>query len=242
MRRVGLLGGSGRMGRLVAELLTTAYGDRAVLAAAPGRGEPWDELLNCEVIIDFSSPEGTLALLETTWPPMIASGTTGWTEDQRTRLETLAADRRILLASNFSSGVMALRHILRRAAPLLDSLGYTPVLSETHHRYKRDAPSGTALTLMGDVAPDDPGSVQVHATRAGEVIGDHRLDFYGPADVISIGHHAQNRGIFARGAIEVAMWMASAPREKGLMDMDDYFSEVLARSEPGDRRGGNRDY
>jgi 4-hydroxy-tetrahydrodipicolinate reductase len=201
-----------------------------VLAAGCGRGDDPARLCDTDVIIDFSVPEGTLALLEAVpndGPPLVC-GVTGWRETQMSRLREHAGRTCILHAPNFSTGVLALRHLLRTAAPLLARLGYTPVVCETHHRHKRDAPSGTALALCRDIAPDDPASVQTHAVRAGEVIGDHQVTFYGPGDRIQLAHQAQDRTIFARGAIEAACWLADRPRTPGLLSLDDYLQDQLA--------------
>jgi 4-hydroxy-tetrahydrodipicolinate reductase len=106
-------------------------------------------------------------------------------------------------------------------------MGYTPVLVEGHHRHKKDAPSGTALTLRTCVDAESPSSVQTHAIRAGEIIGDHEVTFHGPSDHLVFGHYAQNRSLFARGALEVVHWLAVL-RTQGAtgrtLTMEDWFS------------------
>jgi len=227
--KIGLMGAQGRMGRCVKQVLAADYAGTAVMAAECGRGQNPASLFATDAIIDFSSPEGTLALLEAAprGCPPLACGVTGWNADQTARLQRFAGHRRILLAPNFATGVMAMRHILRMAAPLLQRLGYTAVVTETHHRHKRDAPSGTALGLCRDLAPRQPHSIQTHSIRAGEVVGEHEVTFFGPSDRLRIGHSAQDRSLFARGAIEVALWLVAQPQASGLLTMEDFLNDQL---------------
>ena len=237
MIRVGLLGASGRMGLWVSKLLQTEFAAKAQLAANPARGEALDSLLSTDVVIDFSQPAAMLALAEAalkhTGPlPAFVVGSTGWKIDERHKLEELAKNTPVLMASNFSTGVLALLDILKQASPLLEKLGYTPVITEAHHKHKKDAPSGTAISIQRAIAPAGPGNVQVHSVRAGEVIGDHEVTFYGPGDHITIGHFAQDRSIFARGAIDVALWLAGrrGNAAAGLIGIDKYFEEIKCSS------------
>jgi dihydrodipicolinate reductase len=97
---------------------------------------------------------------------------------------------------------------------------------ETHHRHKKDSPSGTAITLQRAISPDDPNQIQTHSIRAGEVIGEHTIGFYGRADKITLSHSAQDRSLFARGAIEVALWLAQKNRQdspQSILKMDHYL-------------------
>jgi 4-hydroxy-tetrahydrodipicolinate reductase len=186
-------------------------------------------------VIDFSSPEAMTALASAaiaqphgTRLPVFVVGSTGWTKESLALLDALAKRTPVLMASNFSTGVLALQEILKTAAPMLKRLGYTPVLVDTHHRHKKDAPSGTARTLQRIISPDN--DVQTHSVRAGEVIGDHEITFYGPGDHLTLGHFAQDRSIFARGAIDCALWMASH-RDKtvkagALIDISAFFSST----------------
>jgi len=237
--RVGLLGANGRMGALVAGLLQSDFAAKASLAAAPKRGEPLDALVSGEagnaidVVIDFSSPAAMLLLVEAALKhpgalPAFVVGSTGWKLEERHKLEELAQKTPVLAASNFSNGVLALAHILKQAAPLLEKLGYTPVIVETHHGHKKDAPSGTALSLQRAIAPSGPGNVQTHSVRAGEVIGDHEVTFHGIGDRLTLGHFAQDRSIFARGAIEAALWLARRRDQpsSGVIGIEQYFKDI----------------
>lgn len=130
-------------------------------------------------------------------------------------------------ATNFSAGVAAMARLLRTAAPLLASLGYTPVVTETHHRHKKDAPSGTALTLTDALRPTYPESVQTHSVRAGEIVGRHDVTFFGSHDTLAIEHDALDRGVFARGAIDAALWLHSLGDVHGSYTIDDFISARL---------------
>lgn len=231
--QIGLLGRSGRMGQWVCKLLETEYAEKAKLANAPASGESLEPLLSTDVVIDFSAPAAMLSLAEVALKragqlPAFVVGSTGWTPEERHRLEELAQRTPVLAASNFSTGVLALAELLKQAAPLMEKLGYTPVIVESHHRHKKDAPSGTALSLQRALSPSGPGNVQTHSIRAGEVIGDHEVTFHGPGDHITVGHFAQDRSIFARGAIDVALWLTKrrGKTSAGLIGIEQYFKEI----------------
>jgi 4-hydroxy-tetrahydrodipicolinate reductase len=219
------------MGNRVSALLESEFKSVATLAATAHKGSDQSALLLTDVVIDFSLPQAMipLAKLAMTHPgklPAFVVGSTGWTADERQVLEILAQRTPVLLASNFSTGVLALVEILRQAAPLLLKLGYTPVLVEAHHRHKKDSPSGTALTLQRVISPAHPESVQTHAIRAGEVIGDHEITFYSAGDEIKIGHFAQDRSIFARGAIQAALWLSQQATQGKVLGLDAYFDHL----------------
>jgi 4-hydroxy-tetrahydrodipicolinate reductase len=237
---LGVLGFNGRMGKRVVALLGpepgSEFGHRAELKALVGKNHSTEGLLGCEAVIDFSNPEAAVNLaakiVAARMGPAVVVASTGWKLDQRKALEGAAAFVPVIMSSNFSLGVLALMEILKAAAPLLDSLGYVPVITETHHRHKKDAPSGTALSLQRTVAPAGPGNVQTHSIRAGEVIGDHQIAYFGPSDVLRFEHSAQNRDIFARGAIEAALWLArkrgADPYFRGMIPVDVFFSDLKA--------------
>lgn len=130
-------------------------------------------------------------------------------------------------------GVFAVSEILKQFSPQLKALGYTPVLVEAHHCHKKDAPSGTALSLQKAIDPMQPSQIQTHSIRAGEVIGEHSVTFYGAGDRITLHHSAQDRSIFARGAIEVALWMARCRHElddsREILGIDQYFRNLKGK-------------
>jgi 4-hydroxy-tetrahydrodipicolinate reductase len=223
------------MGKSVSQLLATEFATVATLSAAVNRGESLGPLFQTDVVIDFSSPPSFLILAkkilsrDKSVPPHLPAfviGSTGWTAEGEKILMELGFLAPVLIASNFSTGVSALARILQQASPLLEKLGYTPVIVETHHEHKLDAPSGTALSLQKAIHPSRPNSVQTHSIRAGEVIGDHEITFYGKNDKITIRHSAQNRSIFAHGAIQAALWLAqnrNIRSPQGLLSMENYF-------------------
>ena len=240
--RIGLLGARGRMGEHVQQAISAGHISQARLAAAANRGDPLAPLLSCDVVIDISSPEAALKLIDAIEAapggalPALVIGSTGWTAEQRARLERAATRTPVLVASNFSTGVLALQEILRFAAPLLEKLGYGASIVEAHHVHKKDAPSGTAISLQKIIAPSSPASVPVKSVREGEIIGDHEITFQGPADHITLGHFAQDRSIFARGAVDAAVWLASkrAKPPGRVIGMDSFFSEKICSKPPTD--------
>ncbi|MGK5087946.1 dihydrodipicolinate reductase C-terminal domain-containing protein [Bdellovibrionota bacterium FG-2] len=221
MIKLGLLGATGRMGQKVEGLIEKSYSNRVTLAP----------LLRCEVVIDFSSPQGVLALVESMGAaqlPVYVIGSTGWTQEQQRELEPLFEKTLVVQSSNFSLGVLAFQHILRGTAPLLSRLGYIPSIVETHHIHKKDAPSGTAISIQKILNPNAPGAIATQSIREGEVVGDHLITFQGPEDRIQMGHFAEDRAIFARGAIEVALWLfqkrVDQPRAKGRVPIEDFLT------------------
>lgn len=234
--KAGILGASGRMGSLVSNLIDTHYGDRLeVTAALSGQSDGLDALGACDLVIDFSLPAGTERL--TAWlygaadrPATVVSGTTGCNADQLGEFLALGDRRKIMHATNFSAGVAAMARLLHMAGPLLASLGYTPVLTETHHRHKKDAPSGTALSLTEALESAYPGGLQTHSIRAGEIVGRHEISFYGDHDTLTLGHDALDRGVFARGAIEAALWLHSLNDTSGRYTIDDFIDAKLGQA------------
>lgn len=229
--RLGIVGASGRMGSIVGALARGHYADRLVVSALISRGDAdFDALAETDIAIDFSLPPGTAALVD--WlersdagPQTVVCGTTGMDDALTGRLYALADARRILHATNFSAGVGAMRALLESAAPMLHRMGYTPVLTETHHRHKKDAPSGTALTLRRSLQPFAPADVATHSIRAGEIVGTHELSFYGDHDQLTVAHQALDRGVFARGALDAALWLHGRSAPAGGYDMQSYIRE-----------------
>ncbi len=239
MIQIGLLGKSGRMGQWVTQLIQADYGSQAVLATGAGSADLESlssALLSADVVIDFSQPEAVVKFIGTAKSrlanqkklPAFVIGSTGWSAEQLLVLENLAQSTLVLRSSNFSLGVLALQQILKTSGLALQRLGYSPVIIETHHIHKKDAPSGTALMLKSAL-DDGFTETPIHSIRAGEVIGDHEVSFFGPADRISFSHHAQDRSLFARGAIDVALWLAKkrGSATSGLFSMETFYSETL---------------
>jgi len=182
------------------------------LAAAIDRGDP-APAGPFDVVIDFSSPEGTLAAMEhaLSQDAALVVGTTGLGPQVLERLRLASARIPVLVAPNTSLGVAVLRHLVREAARLL--AGFDIDIVESHHNRKKDAPSGTALALAAAAAeggaPVPPE--RVHALRGGDTIGEHAVHFAGPGETIRLEHSAVSRDLFALGALRAAAWLAGRP-------------------------------
>ena len=263
MTRIAVHGATGRMGRQVlavvladaqAELAAAiereghaAVGSDAGLLA--GRSEASGVAVDADlegalersdVVIDFSAPAATRALLARCAQRRVAAvvGTTGMDDATKDALQQLAAVAPVVYAPNFSVGVNVLWALCARAVQLCGD-EFDLELIEMHHGRKVDSPSGTAVKLLDVVAAArglDPASdavygrtgivgarkrreIGVHALRGGDVIGDHTLVMAGPGERLEITHRAQSREIFARGAVRAAHWVAGRPA--GLYDMSD---------------------
>ena len=215
--RLVIFGASGRMGRA---LLRIAAADHRfdLVAGVSGSNVPPFEGKVCplftinqlerlpafDIAIDFTQPEAFEAILEfcKIRNTALISGTTGLNDQHRERMAETAKDIPVLWASNFSLGVAVLNDLVRRAAKILETWGVDII--ETHHVHKKDAPSGTALTL-GQSVEQGAGQVPNYVShREGEVIGDHTVKFNGPGEFIELRHNALDRDIFVRGALEAA--------------------------------------
>ena len=213
--RLVIHGASGRMGqsllRLAAELpqvqvvaaVQRKVGQRVVegvpfFAASELHGVP-----AFDVAVDFSLPEAfdaVLALCVERGAGFV-SGTTGLSDAQRAALEAASARIPLLWAANFSLGVAVLDELVERAAAALS--GWDCDIVESHHTRKLDAPSGTALTL-GAAAGQGGATPRYASIRAGDIVGEHLVQFASAGERIELIHRASNRDIFARGALHVA--------------------------------------
>jgi 4-hydroxy-tetrahydrodipicolinate reductase len=169
-----------------------------------------------DVAIDFSLPEGfdpILALCRARGRALV-SGTTGLEPAQRQALEEAAASVPLLWASNYSVGVAVLHELVEQAARVLP--GWDCDIVESHHVHKKDAPSGTALTL-GASAEQGGAQPRYASLRAGDIVGEHLVQFTAQGERIELTHRATNRDIFAGGALQAASQLAG--REPGLYSM-----------------------
>lgn len=240
IRKVGILGVSGRMGGELAALLAEGVmldGDGYELAdaiAGSGRlhsveGVPVRRLEDpprepVHGWIDFSRPEASLALLEQAEVPVVVA-TTGFTPEQRLRIAHFAEKIPVLLAPNTSPGIAVVLGLLRHvpsAAP--GASGFEVLVEEAHHRNKKDAPSGTAKAILERLAAKGYDRPQVHVTRAGGLPGDHAIRFVAEDEELVISHRAWNRRVFARGAL-AALHFLLGGRPPGLYSMEDVYGE-----------------
>jgi 4-hydroxy-tetrahydrodipicolinate reductase len=216
MISISVFGAGGRMGR-------------AIAAAAEGRGDlRLTEAGDADVFVDFSAPEALQDNLEcavAAGKPIVV-GTTGLGEDHQRLIDQAAAKVAVIYAPNTSLGIALLRHLVAEAAGHLGR-DWDIEIVEMHHRDKRDAPSGTALLLgaaaakgRGGTLEDlsrfdrmaggerEAGTIGYAVLRGGTVSGEHRVIFAGEGERLELGHRADSRMIFARGALTAALWLA----------------------------------
>lgn len=189
-------------------------------------------LAHCDVAIDFSNASATAAnvgVCRAARKPLVI-GTTGFSADVEAAINEAARDIAVLVAPNTSVGVTLLVELVRAAAKALPASTFDIEIHEAHHRHKRDAPSGTALALgraaasgrgvdlaevgVGARTGDSPrkaGEIGFSVTRGGDIVGEHTVLFAGAGEVLSLGHRATDRSIFAQGAVRAASWLAARP-------------------------------
>ena len=194
---------------------------------------------DCDAIIDFTTPESsmqTLSVAADKKRPVIL-GTTGFSKEQTQTIREYAGKTHCVMAPNMSIGVNLLFKIVRDAAQALGD-AYDVEIVEAHHKFKKDAPSGTAVRISEIVADAlhrnldevgvygrkgihvrDPKEIGIHTLRAGDIVGEHRVLFGGMGENLEIFHRAQSRETFARGAVRAAQWVVDQP--VGLYDMQD---------------------
>jgi 4-hydroxy-tetrahydrodipicolinate reductase len=258
MTRIAINGAAGRMGRRVAALAIESEQFDVAAALEPagheaiGRdvgelagvgtfglavAEAWPE--PPQVVVDFSTPEGTLAVLTACRDggvPLV-TGTTGLTESQQAEVADAASGIPIVQAANFSVGLNVLLGLVAQAAKALGD-GYDVEIAEAHHRFKKDAPSGTAIALAraiceatgrdygesavlgrGGRQPQKAGEIGIHALRIGDTVGEHAVHFGALGETVTLSHSAHTRETFARGGLRAASWIVGRP--PGLYDMRD---------------------
>lgn len=217
--RVLLIGAAGRMGKSVLDL---AQSDREIeIAARCDLGDPIEPAMkHCDVAIDFSQADSIeeICRAASQHGKSLVIGTTGHSQQQRKTIEETSHSIPIVLASNFSVGVNVLFWLTQKAAEFLGP-DFNPEIVETHHKMKRDAPSGTAKTLAEILEAVRNSEISVQSIREGDVVGEHTVIFGGPGERLELTHHAANRGIFARGALRAAKWLVD--KRPGLYSMQD---------------------
>jgi 4-hydroxy-tetrahydrodipicolinate reductase len=221
MVRVLLIGAAGRMGKTISDL---ANGDSEIhVVGHCDLGDSIEPAMkSCDVAIDFSNAaaiaEISAAALHHGKPLVI--GTTGHSQAQRRMIEKTAQSLPIVFSSNFSIGVNVLFWLTGKAAEQLGG-EFDAEIIETHHKMKKDAPSGTAKTLAEvlKAAKKMQNEIPIQSIREGDVVGEHTIIFRGPSERLDLTHRAASREIFARGAIRAAKWIIGKP--PGLYSMQD---------------------
>jgi 4-hydroxy-tetrahydrodipicolinate reductase len=232
-----LNGALGRMGRAVAA--AAAEMGITVAASTDAGDDIRAAVAGVDAIVDFSSPQATADLIEAAAArakPLVI-GTTGHSPEEKARLLRLAARVPCVWTGNFSIGVNLLYALTRRATRALGP-DFDVEIIETHHRLKKDAPSGTATRLLeivmeerqldrsavrhgreGITGERPQAEVAVHSLRGGDVVGDHTVMFAGAGERLELTHRASDRAVFARGALRAAQWAVT--RRPGVYDMQD---------------------
>jgi 4-hydroxy-tetrahydrodipicolinate reductase len=227
------------MGRAVSQVLDAR--DDVVVAARFDWGETADLSL-CDVVIDFSTPEASVALAKACVErggPALVIGSTGFTPEQDAEIEAAARSLAIVRSGNFSLGVNILIGLVEHAAQRLDARDWDIEVLEAHHRRKVDAPSGTAL-MLGEAAANgrgvdlpnvrsgpydgihgerETGRIGFASLRAGGIVGEHTVLFASEDETLTLSHSAIDRSLFAKGAVAAAAWVRT--RRPGLYDMQD---------------------
>jgi 4-hydroxy-tetrahydrodipicolinate reductase len=262
MIKVGIAGAAGRMGRALIECVT-ANESMKVAAAIEHSGSSFlgadagqiagiapvkvsitdkmeEALKECDVLIDFTLPDPTIAHLEACVKHGVSMviGTTGLSEEQRHAIQDAAKKIPIVFAPNMSVGVNLCLKLLQITASTLGD-DYDVEIIEAHHRHKVDAPSGTAIR-MGEVVADalgrdlkecavygreghtgerDSKTIGFETIRAGDIVGDHTVLFAGTGERIEITHKASSRMTFAKGAVRATQWLVG--KKAALYDMQD---------------------
>lgn len=240
MARIGIIGSEGRMGHALAEAIAAAGETHSGGVDAPqkGGGDPLALARASDVLVDFSSPHALEANLDAAMAAgiPIVVGTTGLEERHHWLCDHAAQSIAVLQTGNTSLGVTLLAHLVQEAASRLGE-DWDIEIAETHHRMKVDAPSGTAL-LLGEAAARGrgialadhsergcdgitgkrgAGTIGFASLRGGSVAGDHTVHFLADNERIALSHLAENRAIFAKGAVRAAQWLIG--REAGRYTM-----------------------
>ncbi len=226
--------GHGELGRDAGEVAGVGAGGVRITDSLPS------VLPGGDVVVDFTSAAASLDHLDAVCRAgkAIVIGSTGFTPQERELVRHRGAEARVFQAPNMSVGVNVLLRVVAEVARFLGD-GYDVEIVETHHRFKKDAPSGTALALAeaaaqalgrdlavdavhgreGLVGERTPREIGLHAVRAGDVVGDHTVIFGGLGERVEITHRASSRETFSRGAIRAALWLPAQP--KGFYGMTD---------------------
>ena len=220
--KIAVCGATGRTGSRVAALASTDPRFHLVVRVDRARAAEFeDEAGAVAAAIDFSVPAAAVHYAAACARAGVAfvTGTTGLNDVQRAQLAAAAKKIPIFSAPNFSRGVTLMTWLAAMAAKRLP--GYDAAIVETHHKGKKDAPSGTAVRLAQAVregrAADE--KVETLSLRISDVVGDHELIFAGPFEQLKLTHHAESRDVFALGALDAALWLVK--KKPGLYDMSD---------------------
>jgi 4-hydroxy-tetrahydrodipicolinate reductase len=239
MTKTIITGSQGRMGQAL--IACAARMPELEVVGTVDQGDDLGTIIGkCDVVIDFSFHTATLGVAElcAKHKKAIVIGTTGHSAEEKARIVALKAQIPMVIATNFSTGVNTLFWLTRKAAEILGPAFDLEVV-EMHHRLKKDAPSGTATTLLeiladvrklqleealrhgrqGIVGERTQSEIGIHAIRGGDVVGDHTVIFANNGERVELTHKASSRDTFANGALRAAQWLVR--QKAGLYDMQD---------------------
>jgi 4-hydroxy-tetrahydrodipicolinate reductase len=239
MTKIIITGSKGRMGQAL--LSCAARIPELEIVGQIEVGDKLEDIITkCDAVIDFSFHNATLgvAKLCAQHKKALVIGTTGHAAAEKSEILNLKSQIPIVWSSNYSTGVNTLFWLTRKAVEILGPSFDIEVI-ETHHRMKKDAPSGTATTLLeilgdvrkvqleealrhgrkGIVGERTPGEIGIHAVRGGDVVGDHTVMFAAVGERVELTHKASSRDTFANGALRAAQWVVQ--QKPGLYDMQD---------------------
>jgi 4-hydroxy-tetrahydrodipicolinate reductase len=239
MTKIIITGCKGRMGQAL--LSCAARIPELEVVGTVDQGDDLDAIIGkCNVVIDFSFHNATLDVAELCAKnrKAIVIGTTGHSAEEKAKIVALKTQIPMVIATNFSTGVNTLFWLTRKAAEILGP-NFDLEVVEMHHRLKKDAPSGTATTLLeilgdvrklqleealrhgrkGIVGERTQNEIGIHAIRGGDVVGDHTVIFANNGERVELTHKASSRDTFANGALRAAQWLVK--QKAGLYDMQD---------------------
>ncbi|MCC2646103.1 MAG: dihydrodipicolinate reductase [Rickettsiaceae bacterium] len=236
---IGVHGATGRMGKQVINLVPKD--SELELCSQYARSGNYDSLENLcklsKVIVDFSLPAALPTLLEMAvkYNSKLVIGTTGLTKELHNAIKEASKSIPVLYSANMSFGINLLNKILNIASSLIPKEEFDAVILDMHHKFKKDSPSGTALMLgntinkvwngsqdFADIKTNDPahcGNISFSSVKLGNIVGEHSVTFANFEERIIFSHIAENRAVFARGAIKAAKWLYNKP--KGLYSLQD---------------------
>ena len=265
MKRVVVCGGCGKMASIAATLINNDKSLQLIgiveSEAHPNCGRDWGEIMGkgksgiivgcdlvkiinqCDVVVDFTNPEASMVLLdicEIAKKAMVI-GTTGFSDNQIDKIHETAQSIPIVLSPNMALGVNLLFELVRKVSSILDE-SYDIEIIETHHRYKKDAPSGTAKKIAEIIAKEKgtkleeravygrsgiigsrkEGEIGIHAVRAGNINGEHTIIFNSLGERIELTHKAYGREAFAEGALKAIHFISD--KDRGLYSMNEVLN------------------
>jgi len=239
MTRLVIVGSKGRMGQML--LACAARQPELQVVGQVDLGDDLGAVLpGADVVVDFSLPEATAGVAgrcAQQCKPLVI-GTTGHAPALKSQISNLRSQIPMVWSANYSTGVNTLFWLTRKAAEILGP-GFDLEIVEMHHRLKKDAPSGTAMTLaeilaevrhqqlpdaarhgrQGQVGERTASEIGIHAVRGGDVVGDHTVIFAANGERLELTHKASSRETLANGALRAARWVIGRP--PGLYSMHD---------------------